>query len=76
MLVADRQMLPARPAGRAELESTRPEPVGRQQQLSHALQRVERLAAVTIPIGRDEHLRLDLSESIQHATQPEVWRAR
>jgi hypothetical protein len=37
MLVAERQMLHARDAGRDELESNRLELVGRQQQLSHAL---------------------------------------
>jgi hypothetical protein len=37
MLLAERQMLHARDAGRDELESNRLELVGRQQQLSHAL---------------------------------------
>jgi hypothetical protein len=37
MLVAERQVLHARGAGRDELESNRLELVGRQQELSHAL---------------------------------------
>src|SRR4051812_5526350 len=44
--------------------------------LAHPRQAVDLLPRISIPVGAEEHLRLDLAEPIQHALHAEVRRAR
>ena len=66
--------------GTATLRRTGPRPSSRRsgsrvEDLPDSRQRVVRLSAVEIAVGRDEHSGLDLPEAIDHALHAEVGRA-
>src|SRR5829696_3398912 len=44
--------------------------------LAHARQAVDLLPRVPVAVGAEEHLRLDLSEPVEHTLHPKIRRAR